>query len=146
MKIRPWAEFDLTLARDQINSEDEMDILQYAGKGLSEALAEILRGLGCEVLELIYLHERGWELLFKGGQKGKSLFSIRVSLIDKYLIGLRQEGWLRTTFAPRHPDLLMMLSRLADAVAADDRFIDVRWFAPEEIHSGTPGALRPLQS
>ena len=64
MKIRPWAEFDSTLPDDQIDSEDEMDILQFAGKGVSEALAEILKGLGCEVLELIYLHERGWEVLF----------------------------------------------------------------------------------
>ena len=74
MKIRPWAEFESTLPDDQIDSEDEMDILQFAGKGVSEALAEILKGLGCEVLQLIYLHERGWEVLYKGGAKGKTLF------------------------------------------------------------------------
>ena len=146
MKIRPWAEFESTLPDDQIDSEDEMDILQFAGKGVSEALAEILKGLGCEVLELICLHERGWEVLFKGGAKGKTLFFIRVTLIDKYLIGLHQAGWIRTTFAPRHPDLLVMLTRLAEAMAADERFIDIRWFAQEEIHSGVPGALGPLEA
>ena len=146
MIIKPWAEFDSTLPNDQIDSEDEMDILQYPGKLLSETLAEILKGLGCEVLDLICLHERGWELIFNGGPKGRTLFLIRVTQIDKYLIGLRQARWIRTTFAPRHPDLLSMLSRLADALAADDRFIDVRWFAPEEIHSGIPCALRPIDT
>ena len=42
MKMRPWAEFASTLPSDQIDSEDEMDILQYPGKLLSETLAEIL--------------------------------------------------------------------------------------------------------
>ncbi|MCA6259941.1 hypothetical protein, partial [Phenylobacterium sp.] len=70
----------------------------------------------------------------------------RVTQIDKYLIGLHQAGWIRTTFAPRHPDLLWMLSRLADALAADDRFFDVRWFARDEIQSGIPGALHPIET
>jgi hypothetical protein len=99
MIIKPWAEFDSTLPNDQIDSEDEMDILQYPGKLLSETLAEILKGLGCEVLDLICLHERGWELIFKGGPKGRTLFLIRVTQIDKYLIGLHQARWIRTTFA-----------------------------------------------
>ena len=88
MKMRPWAEFASTLPNDRIDSEDEMDILQYPGKLLSETLAGILKGLGYEIIELICLHERGWELLIRGGPKGRSRFGIRVTQIDKYLIGL----------------------------------------------------------
>lgn len=146
MKIRPWAEFDLTLACDRVDSDDEMDILQYPGKYLSETLAGILKDLDCEILELIDLHYRGWEVLFRGGPRKRTLFFIRVTQIDKYLIGLHQARWIRTTFAPRHPDFLSMLTRLAEALAKDDRFIDVRWFSPDEIHSGFPGALRPLEA
>lgn len=145
MMIRPWAEFETTFPSDQIDSEDEMDILQYPGKFLSETLAEILQGFGCEIVDLIYLHERGWELHFKGGPNGRSVFGIRVTQIDKYLIGLFQTSWFRTTFAPRHPDFVSVVAKLADALAADARFKDVRWFAQEEIHSGIPGALRPVE-
>ncbi|MCA6315069.1 MAG: hypothetical protein IM643_02275 [Phenylobacterium sp.] len=146
MIIKPWAEFDSTLPNDQIDSEDEMDILQYPGKLLSETLAEILKGLGCEVRDLICLHERGWELLFRGGPGGRTRFVLRVTRIDKHLIGLQQANWWRSTFVPRHPDFVSLLTKLADAMAADDRFIDVRWFAPDEIHSGIPGALRPIET
>jgi len=145
MKMRPWAEFGSTLPNDQIDSEDEMDILQYPGKLLSETLAEILKGLGYEIIELICLHERGWELLIRGGPKGRSRFGIRVTQIDKYLIGLFQTSWFRTTFAPQHPDLVAVLTQLAEAMASDARFIDVRWFAPAEVLSGIPGALRPIE-
>jgi hypothetical protein len=145
MKMRPWAEFNSTLPSDLIESEDEMDILQYPGKLLSETLAEILKGLGYEIIELICLHERGWELLIRGGPKGRSRFGIRVTQIDKYLIGLFQTSWFRTTFSPRHPDLVSVLTQLAEAMASDARFIDVRWFASEEVLSGIPGALRPIE-
>jgi hypothetical protein len=30
-------------------------------------------------------------------------------------------------------------------MASDARFIDVRWFASEEVLSGIPGALRPIE-
>ena len=142
MKMRPWAEFASTLPSDQIDSEDEMDILQYPGKLLSETLAEILKGLGYEIIDLIYLHERGWELHIRGGPKGRSAFGIRVTQIEKYLIVLFQTSWFRTTFAPRHPDLV---TQLAEAMASDARFIDVRWFASEDVLSGIPGALRPIE-
>ena len=110
MKMRPWAEFASTLPSDRIDSEDEMDILQYPGKLLSETLAEILKGLGYEIIDLIYLHERGWELHIRGGPKGRSAFGIRVTQIEKYLIVLFQTSWFRTTFAPRHPDLVAVLT------------------------------------
>lgn len=145
MKMRPWAEFASTLPSDQIDSEDEMDILQYTGKLPSETLAEILKGLGYEIIELICLHKRGWELLIRGGPKGRSAFGIRVTQIEKYLIVLFQTSWFRTTFAPRHPDLVAVLTQLAEAMASDARFIDVRWFASEEVLSGITGALRPIE-
>jgi hypothetical protein len=56
-----------------------------------------------------------------------------------------QTSWFRTTFAPRHPDLVAVLTQLAEAMASDARFIDVRWFASEEVLSGIPGALRPIE-
>jgi hypothetical protein len=37
------------------------------------------------------------------------------------------------------------LIQLAEAMASDARFIDVRWFASEEVLSGIPGALRPIE-
>jgi post-segregation antitoxin (ccd killing protein) len=37
------------------------------------------------------------------------------------------------------------LDDLAEAMASDARFIDVRGFASEEVHSGIPGALRPIE-
>jgi hypothetical protein len=38
-----------------------------------------------------------------------------------------------------------MFNDLAEAMASDARFIDVRGFASEEVHSGIPGALRPIE-
>ena len=54
-------------------------------------------------------------------------------------------SWFRTTFASRHSDLVSILNDLAEAMASDARFIDVRGFASEEVHSGIPGALRPME-
>jgi hypothetical protein len=56
-----------------------------------------------------------------------------------------QTSWFRTTFAPWHPDLVSMFNDLAEAMASDARFIDVRGFASEEVHSGIPEALRPIE-
>ncbi len=60
MMIRNLATFRADFPDDQI--DDDNDIVQYGGKGVTEAIREMLVGLGYGVSEPIHAHEHGWEL------------------------------------------------------------------------------------
>ena len=141
MIIRQWAEFTSDLPDDFI--EDEHDIIQYGGKSVAAAIGEHLRALGCEVSEPIYADEHGWELDIVAG---KRKLWCQVTQIEKWLITFEQAPVLFDFFKKIRPEYLDMLSRLADALAADPRFHDVRWFAPDEVHTEAPGAERPIEA
>ena len=60
MIIRPEAEFQTELPYDAI--EDETDIMEFAGRGVTEAISALLTSLGHRVSEPIHAGEHGWEL------------------------------------------------------------------------------------
>ena len=139
MTIRPWAEFTTDLPDDAI--ENESGFIQWPGKGVSEALAEMLTRCGCEVRALLCLDFKGWELVFTAGRRK---VRCRVTEIDKYLIGFYDPSWFAELFNRNHPDFVQLLKCVATELANDPRFHDVRWFAEDEVQTDAEGASFPV--
>lgn len=142
MKVRPWAEFRTGLPDDHI--EEGPRIVQFGGKSVAKAIADILVGFGCDVSEPIYADEHGWELDIVAGEQRRRLWC-QVTLLDKYLIVFEQNSWIANTLGRYHPAYLDMLKRLGAALADDEQFHDVRWYTSADLHTATPGALQPLE-
>lgn len=136
--IRPWAEFGSDLPEDHI--EDEGEIVQYGGKSVAEAIHKILGGLGCELEEVTYAHEHGWEFNFR---YRKRRLWCRVTLIDKYLAVVEERSLMSKLFGD-HPAYAEILAKLATEMAQDGRFEDVLWYAGHEVHGDKPGAKSPV--
>jgi hypothetical protein len=131
MIVRPWAEFTTSLPDDGI--EDETGFIQWPGKNVAEALAEILARLGCTEVEIFDLEHAGYDVGFR---LGKLALAARVTVIDNPLIA----------FGPkRQPEYLDFLKRVSDALAQDGRFHNVRWFTDDEVLTGVEGAISPLE-
>lgn len=139
MKVRCWAEFTTDLPDDCI--EDEEEIIRYGGENVAEAVAGILRNLGCEVKPPIYADEHGWAL---DAQRGDRRFWGQITQIEGYLFEFDDPHWIPKMFGRQHPVYLDMLRRLGDALAQDSRFHNVRWYFDSEVLSGSEGAMRPL--
>jgi hypothetical protein len=142
MKIRPWAEFGADLPDDHI--EDGSRIVQFGGKSVAKAIGDILVGFGCEVSEPIYANENGWELDILAGEQRRRLWC-QVTVIDKFVVVFEQNSWIANTLGRYHPVYLDMLKRLGAALAEDARFHEVRWHRSDDLFSGTPGALQPIE-
>ena len=140
MRIRPWATLTTDLPDDHI--EDDHDIIQYGGKSVVKAIGEILVRLGCEVEEPVYADEHGWEIYIT--VKKRRLWC-QVTLIDKFLILLKQNSWVANAFHPRHPVYIEILSRLALELDADPRFHEVSWFTGAEVDTAFPGTEHPVE-
>jgi hypothetical protein len=141
--VRPWAEFRSSLPEDVI--EEGGHIIQFGGKSVAEAIAGIFKGFGCEVSAPDYLGELGWE--FSITAKRRQL-SCRLTLIDDYLLVMEDDH--STVFeqifrrGSPHPVYFVALKRLAQEMAGDPRFQDVRWYAKDEVQSGLPGTPTPV--
>lgn len=142
MMIRPWAEFESSLPDDVIETEDGRDILQQGGKSVAEAMHEILQRFGCQMDPVEYAGDHGWDFTFT---YQKRALWCQVILIEKYLAVVRETSMFGKMFGPK-PAYIELMRRLAEAMAADPRFQDVRWYAEREVHSDAPGALSPVPS
>ena len=140
MMIRPWAEFTSSLSDDVIETEDGRDVIQLGGKSVAEAMHEILTRLGCEMRPVEDAGDHGWQFTFR--YQKRSLWC-QVTLIEKYLVLVAENTLFGKIFAPK-PAYIELMRRLAEAMAADPRFEDVRWYADGEFHTDAPGALSPV--
>ena len=139
MKVRPWAEFNSTLPDDHI--DDGEQIIQFGGKSVAAAVGEILRSLGCDAEPPKYAGDHGWEFDIKAEERR---FWCQVTLIEGYLMVLDNPSWWDRVLGRRPRVYLDLLQRLAQELARDPRFSEVRWFAPDEVMTGAPGSPTPV--
>jgi hypothetical protein len=138
VKVRRDAEFLYDFPEDQI--EDDHDIVQFGGKGVTEAIARMIRGLGYQVSDPQDEDFKGWAL---NVSDRRSEFWLRFS-------DLRPTGILVTsdlTFPlwlwpwPRRA-YVDFLSQLDAELRRDGRFREIKWFAnygsPTEVPSIRP--------
>ncbi len=140
MKLRTCARFCSTLPEDHIENENG-DIVQFGGKSVMAAIAERLARIGCDVGEPIYAHEHGWELLFEAKAGGR--FWAQVTLIDDYWLMMEERAFRLFGSKEPSPSFEKLLQHLAEALAADERFSEVRWYTSEDLGTDLPGHARP---
>ncbi|MBN9318233.1 MAG: hypothetical protein J0I28_00870 [Caulobacterales bacterium] len=125
--------------------EDEHDIIQFGGKGVSEAIGAILSGLGYSVGELDYQGERGWE--FSAGAEGQQIWLLLSDLGDYLMLQVEDPSFMG--LRPKYRQFREhFLSGLTDALNRDGRFHDLLWFAAVGDPFGFPdpageGGRRP---
>lgn len=124
--VRPVLQFRTDLPDDCI--EDENDIIQFPGKGVTEVIRDMLMRLGHEVSEPIEAGPAGWELnINAAGYR----FWIRVSLIDD------EENYISTSevtygFPVNHLSYQLFLRQLDSELRQDGRFHLIGWFRDQK--------------
>ena len=90
MRLRPEAEFRTELPDDMV--EDDTDIVEFGGRGVTEALGKMLVSLSYEVSAPIYAGEQGWEL--DARVRGRR-FWLQVSQVDgqHYRLSTKDMTW-----------------------------------------------------
>lgn len=139
MKVRPCAEFETTLPDDTV--EDEYDIVRYGGENIAVAIGEMLRNAGYAVDPPAYADEHGWDFEVRARRER---FWCQVTQTDENMLILDRTSWLQKVLRIYPEAYLRALRQLAQAMAADDRFSNVRWYAFEELSSEQPGARSPV--
>jgi hypothetical protein len=141
LKVRQWAIFDSDLPTDQIEIGPE--IVQLAGRSVADALAEVLRALGCYVRPPVHADGHGWDLEIE--YKNHNFWG-EVALIDRYGFVLEECRTPLAKLLDKHrPEYFELLLALAEALRTDPRFREVGWYDDHEAHEGTwRGADTPL--
>lgn len=143
MIVRSLVVFQSTLPDDQIEDEHG-GIVQYGGKGVAEAVVEILRRMGCAVRDPEHAHEHGWTfpLYFE-----KRRFSCQVTDIGEFHLLIENDSWLER-ISGRHPQpYLDLLRGLARELEADPRFAELTWYTSREFSSRrVRGSSLPVES
>ena len=140
VKFRPAAEIWTFLPDDSIEEGDYC--VQFAGRGVSEAIAEHLRGAGYTVSTPEHMGEQGWD--FKVNAKPRSIFIQITYFGNEYLLISYESRWFAYRRKYDNPVHAEILDRINNLLNADPRFHRVRWFFDEEIHGGGPGAASPF--
>ena len=143
MIVRSCATFTADLPDDHIEDEEGVEIIQFGGKSVAEAISEILTQLGCVVDRLRYAHEHGWELDIKCG---KRRLWCQVTFMDFYVIHFEDISWVNQLLGRHHPLYLDTLTRLAQELGRDPRFHDVLWFLRDEALTGVAGSKAPISA
>lgn len=119
--IRNVAEFQTDLPDDMI--VDEHDIVQFGGRGVTEAVAEMLAAAGYEVSEPIYCGLVGWELDIRA--KGRR-FWLRICQLegDQYVLFSSDMTW---RFWRRLPSYAEFLTELDRGLRRHGAMRDITW-------------------
>ena len=144
MIVRNKVEFKSTFPDDSVEHEDGY-FIQYPGKNVAEALAEMIAGLGYEIDPVESAGAAGWDFNVK---VGKHWYTCQATLIEDYLAEFwnpSRSWWDRFMERPPAPGYLELLERVAGALVADPRFSDIRWATDEEATTGR-GAPHPVQA
>jgi len=140
MIVRPWVTFDSDLPYDGI--EDETGFIQWPGKAVAEATAEILGRLGCTRINIDTIGEAGYEVAFTAGRRN---LAARVTMIDNYVVCIHQYSIYDSLFNKIRPEFISILRGLNAELNSDGRFHQIRWFTGDEVFSGVEGALSPVE-
>jgi len=142
MRIRRYAEFDSPLPSGEIETDDGMGFLQLGGKPQLEAIVEILNRLGCEAGPVEEAGDNGWDFV---GRLGKTAVWGQITLIERYLFIFAQRGFLgRGDMKKASPEFIELLTKLAEAMAQDERFTKVGWLFEDEVTLDNPGTPLPV--
>lgn len=138
MRIRPCAEFSADFPDDMI--EEDGQIVQFGGRGVAEAIASMLQGLGYEVSVPEHQHEHGWDFDVK---VQKDRVWMQVSDLGDFI--LSTEYFPSFGLFKKPSDIYpQLLTRLNGELAADPRFSSIRWQFLRDVDSGAPGAKDPV--
>jgi hypothetical protein len=143
MKLRDTAQFFTALPDGAVENEeaDGPEFLVWPGRPVAEALCSVLQEVGCEVRPIYSADFKGWEFKFR--YRGRSLWC-RVSVIERHIAYFDDPDLWPKIIGRKDRRYVELLTRLADALARDERFHDVRWYALNEIETDFEGALRPV--
>lgn len=146
MIVRTYVSFNTDIPDDRIETEDGMDFIQWPGRNVAEAMADLLKRSGWTPEDVIDLEERGWELDATCG--GRSV-TLRIQLIEEVLVIFIDRSPDRTWYFRRKPPGLAftgLLTEFDKALKADSRFSDVLWFTPDGYQKDEPGAPAPIET
>jgi hypothetical protein len=125
LKIRGIAEFTADFPDDQVDDGEE--IVVFGGRGVAEAVTEILRRLDYEVFPPVHVPPYGWRL---GVSVGPGRFMIQISdLGDCYVMPVVDRSpALARIFNRTRRVHLELLTGLHREILRDGRFHDVKWW------------------
>jgi len=123
MKIRPVAIVKADFPDDSI--EDEFDIIQFPGRGIATALAEILRRAGYVVTEPEHQHEHGWDFY---ADLGKRKFWFQAQVADDCYVHSAIQNWFSFRKINKQA-YAAALATLNSGMKADPRFQEVLWYS-----------------
>lgn len=140
MIVRPWTQFTTDLPDD--STEDDKGFVQWPGKGVTLAIAEMMTRRGYTVDGPYDLEHAGWEL---GIARGKCYLWMRVAEIYTFTLVFKQ---CRSIFGGRprvQPEYLQALNDLNDELINDDRFHCLGWFTDFVSDPVIVGAKTPVE-
>ena len=123
-----------------------MDFIQWPGRNVAEAMADLLRRLGWEAEDPIDLQERGWDL--DATLDGRDV-TLRIEPLEPVLVGFIDRSPEYTWYFRRKPPgplFTGLLTGFDQALKADSRFSDVLWFTNEGYQRDEPGAPEPVEA
>lgn len=122
MSVKPEAEFRTELPYDAV--EDETDIVEFAGRGVTEAIGGMLAALAYEVSAPIHAGEHGWELDVRA--RGRR-FWLQVTRMEgpDCILSTQDMTW---QFWRTRPSFEEFLAQLDTALREDGRFSQIGWF------------------
>lgn len=137
VKIRSTAHIVADFPDDMVEEEDE--IVQFGGRTIAEALAEILRGLGYSVSTPEHQQENGWD--FDVSSEGKRVWMQVADLGGEYV--LSTEFMPKISLSASKTQVYgPMLDRLNAALKCDPRFQSVKWYyrfdSPDDLGADSP--------
>ena len=144
MQLKTCSEFVADFPYDGI--EDDEDFIEHPGRGVTEAIAEMLRACGFEVSAPEHQFEMGWDFNVATERK-------RVWILISAFYGLdagcecilQTEGYGGLFDRRRTLDVhAEVLTRLNTAMASDGRFSKVRWLLQNEVQNDVPGSPTPV--
>jgi hypothetical protein len=134
--FRPCALFHADFPDDHIEDDDR--IIQFWGRGVTEALAEIAAGPGRTVSAPQHEHEHGWTFDVVA-DNARVWFQVSNMEDDVFL--LISKGY-RRNHAALH---LEVLNAIQAALSQDARFRQLKWYQQKELFAGFVGAENPLE-
>jgi hypothetical protein len=137
IEVRACAEFRADFPDDGL--ENEFGFLLFPGKGVPAAIAEMLRGIGCEVSDPIHADEHGWELRIEF--KKARMWCQVTSLDAQDCILLFADGAFMGN-SSNSAAYLEAIAKLNLQMRRDPRFHDIGWQRWREPQG--PAASNPL--
>ncbi len=135
MRTRDKALIGSDFPDDMIEVDGE--IVQWGGRGVAVAIADILRRLGAEASEPIDEGDHGWGL--------------DIDYKDRNPWCLIQDGgghfyfWIDDRWGRDRPEYVELLVGLNEGLHRDSRFHDIRWYRRHDINFGGPDSSSPVE-